>query len=281
MDPYQQTPITPASPPAPESPMTYVAQPQQSLGGVMPPAQPQPPLPPPASQPLTPAQVLPRKSKVGVFVALAVVVLLIAAAAAVIVLKRSRKTPAVANSTGNVLQQAQSNDSQSPTSASYALTDQVKLSAAPAIVRDNLDKDWQTDTANPGLDGIVHGATGCKVYFTESQSRSKNTDSSDKVATDVVMQATVDDLSKGGTISDRQNDTVTLKIASSADTIEFERMTMTYSSGPAEFKTVTVVRSIDGYVTGMRFYCPSGSFSTELARQTFDDLAIKLSKETH
>lgn len=268
----QNTPTSfPPSPPQP---------PAQSVNGIAAPS-PQLPQSPATSFPapsLAPSQ-KPKTKRVLIVVAAVVLIGVIVAAVALFMHSRNASSHDTNSNVNVATPQPQQSDESSTGSVTYALTSQVKLSAPPTIVRDNVGKDWKTNTASPGAPGIVHEASGCKMYFTEATDRSKSATSSDKTDTDAVLQSAVDDLRKDGSVIDEKKGSVTLKVADSADTIEFEQAALIYKMNVVQFKVITTARSIDGYIVAMRFYCPIQSFSPTLNQQALDTMTIKLPKE--
>ncbi|MCA9330688.1 hypothetical protein KC957_01460 [Candidatus Saccharibacteria bacterium] len=219
---------------------------------------------------------VPKKSRKGLMAIVAILLVLVIGGVAALVLGKKDTS---SNSSGGSSNQTNSQTSASASDATYKLTDNVKLTAAPTIIQGSLGEGWSTDTANQGLNGIVHGS-GCKMYFTQSTERT-STETSDQSATDVLVQSMIDDLKKTGTVSDEQTGSVKLRVDGSTDTIEFEQVTMTYATDLTEHKVITTLRSVDGYTIGTRFYCPTSAFSTGLNQQVLEALTVKLPKESN
>lgn len=284
MDP-SQLPPQPAQPIPPQPPQPTPVTEQQA------PRQPQPPTPmptpgqpaqPPTMQPGMPAfmypqanlpnqqPAAPRKSRKGLII-IVLVLLVLAGGGGAAFLALHKKTPA------SPVQPPHNPSTPSENQEVIKLTDSVKLAEAPSlVVPDSLDG-WTPDTKaaadNPGL---IHTG-GCKMYYSVGVARKTDGVPDDK-ATDTTIAADIDRLKATNNVSEITYGQTTMAIANSNKRLEFKTAAFEYAD--QTFDIIVTARRIDGYLLGIRFYCPRAAFSVDLNQQLLDKLTINLKESS-
>lgn len=223
--------------------------------------------------PANPNTPQPRRSHKKLMIVVAVLVIA-GAAVAGFLLTRSPEQPQRPDAT----QQSDTPEPEQQTTVSgRALASDITLTAAPSFVIPDLTN-WQKSERNTELDRLDHTG-GCSVTFTQLNERS-NEELSDADATDKIISNHMTDLEKTGTISETKEGTTQLSVTGSDSTIEFKTNAFKYSTDLAEYRSIITVRSIDGYIMGVRFFCQTPAFSDNLNNEVVDALTITLPEKS-
>ena len=298
MDPNTTTnpvpqPITqePAAPVAPATPLPQsqqqaspaqplqLTQPNPSVGPLpfVPPVQ-QPTPPVPSMQPhmaafMDPANSqpapTPKRSKLKVVIVLAIILTVLGIGGLGVTALLHKKAP-----TQNDAVTPQQNTTQDV----IKLTDSVKLSAEPVLVVPSSIDGWTPDAkAAADAPGLIH-STGCKMYYSRNVARKTDGVADDK-ATEATITADIERLKAGGkTTSEITYGTTNVAVTDSSKKLEFKTATFEYAD--QMFDIIVSARRIDGYLIGMRFYCPRGAFSTDLNQKLLDKLSVTLKESS-
>lgn len=288
MDPNQQTPPEPQQPAQPVSPPP--PQNPQPLASPTEPASAQPSITPVAVQPQTNPETQPqvaafmnpassastpspKKPKKRLVIVLALIVVAGAAAAAFVLNNSKTTDEPISPQTSQ-----QGADQPLPSSAElYPMSENIKVDSAPTFNLPSALDDWQQSTATDGNQLLTH-VGGCKVVLSESKARATS-ERTDLEATDKVIADDIAAMEKSATVEDISYGQAAMAVKDQSKKLEMKTSQYTQTTLYTSLKVIVTVRTMDGFTTGTRFYCPESAFSQNLNNELLEKLSINMELE--